>query len=320
MRKRGRSYGARSRTARSVRRKVPLPKKKRTTRSYARTNALAVRKCMRDVAYLKRASYGSVQKNLQVLTRPLQPTGVQPCFCVINDVQADNPVSGAPGAPWYQLNTGGASTVVSNFARNNDTFWDSQNQDIVDTGKYYLSALKLTFRVACIPENNVQISNRRVRIDIFKQRSSALKTPATFSDIQQLPSVNAQTRLSNMARPDLNKFNPEFFDLIMTKWVFLNPSKTDGTDKGTGAAIKYVSMDVPSKYLGLVTQQITDPSTPDDPSGPGFGVSQMPISKRLWCMVSSDIGNTVPSPQFPDIQITCQRYCSFRDSIGASAL
>ena len=186
--------------------------------------------------------------------------------------------------------------------------------------RYYLSALKLTFRVACIPENNVQISNRRVRIDIFKQRSSALKTPSSISDIQQLPSVNAQTRLANMARPDLNKFNPEFFDLIMTKWVFLNPSKTDGTDKGTGAAIKYVSINVPSKYLGLVTQQITDPSTPDDPSGPGFGVSQMPISKRVWAMVSSDVGNTVPSPQFPDIQITCQRYASFRDSIGSSAL
>ena len=203
MRKRGRSYGGRGRTARTVRRKVPLPKKKRT--QYTRTNALAVRKCMRDIAYLKRASYGSVQKNLQVLTRPLQPVGVQPVFCVINDVQADNPSSGAPGCPWYQLNTGGASTVVSNFARNNSTFWDSQNADIVDTGKYYLSALKLTFRAECIPENNVQISNRRVRIDIFKQRSSALKTPSTISDIQQLPSVNAQTRLANMARPDLNK-------------------------------------------------------------------------------------------------------------------
>jgi len=92
------------------------------------------------------------------------------------------------------------------------------------------------------------------------------------------------------------------------------------TDKGTGAAIKYVSMDIPFKYLGKVTQQLTDPSTPQDPTGPGYGVSNMPINQRIWCMVSSDLTNTIPSPGQPDIEISCQRYCSFRDSIGSAAL
>jgi len=282
MRKRGRSYGGRGRTTRSIRRKVPVPKKKRTTRTYARTNALAVRKCMRDVAYLKRARYGSVQKNLQVLNRPLNPTSRQPCLCVINNIQADNPDSGATGAPWYQLDTAGGANTVSRFVRNDNTYWDAQNDDIIDGGVALIGAIKLTFRIFCDPDQGVQITNKRVRIDLFKQRTKALVTPNNVNDLQQLPAVNAMQRLRNMANPTLNKFNPEFFDLIDTKFVFLNPSKVDSTDKGTGAALKYVSMTVPSKYLGRVTQQVTNPVVDGGTStnGPGYEITNMPIHQR----------------------------------------
>ena len=304
----------------STKKMPPVPRTKRTTRTYTRKNAIAVRSLARDVRYLKMARHGEIQRNLQTLTRDLQPTLTQPCFCVINDIQADNPVSGAAGAPWYQLNSGGTSTIVSNFQRNNNTFWENQNFDIVDTGSFYLHELKLTFRINCLPDNNLQISNRRVRIDIFKQRSRALSTPSTLSTINQLPAVAAQTRLQRLARPDQNKWNPVYFELIMTKWVFLNPSKTNPTDKGTGAAIRYCSMSVPKKYLGKFTQQITDPSTPQDPTGPGYGVSNFPIHQRIFCCVSSDLDNTVPSPGLPDVQISCQREVTFRDSIGSASL
>lgn len=319
-----RSY---TRTGRSYRRPmrkktVPVPKAPRTLKSryYVRKNAYAVNRLARDVRYLKMARHGEVQKNLQILTRPLQPTLTQPCFCVVNDIQADNPVSGAAGAPWYQLNAGGTSTIISNFQRNNATFWETQNADIVDTGSFFLSYCKLTFRIVCTADNNLQISNKRVRIDLFKQRSKALRTPSTLADIQQLPAVGAQTRLLNMAVPTLNKFNNQYFEHIATKWVFLNPSKTNPTDKGTGAAIRYCSMVVPRKHLGKFTQQITDPYSPADPAGPGYGVSNFPIHQRIWCMVSSDLTNTIPSPGLPDIEISVSREVSFRDSIGSAAL
>ena len=317
-----RTYTKSTRTYRrtSTKKMPPVPRVKRTTRTYTRKNALAVRSLARDVRYLKMARHGEIQRNLQTLTRPVQPTLTQPVFFVANDIQADNPVSGAAGCPLYQLNAGGTSTIVSNFQRNNNTFWEDQNLDIVDTGSFYLHSLKLTFRINCAPDNNVQISNRRVRIDIFKQRTKALSTPSTLSTINQLPAVAAQTRLQRLARPDQNKWNPVYFELLSSRFCFLNPSKTNATDKGTGAAIKYCSISVPKKYLGKFTQQITDPSPPQDPTGPGYGVSNFPIHQRIWCCVSSDLDNTVPSPGLPDIEITCQRECTFRDSIGSAQL
>lgn len=323
-----RNYRKSTRTYRrtSTKKMPPIPRTKRTTRTYTRKNAIAVRSLARDVRYLKMARHGEVQTNLQILTRPLRPTSSQPCFCVINDIQADNPVSGNAGAPWYQLNAGGASTITSNFQRNNDTFYNLQNNDIVDTGSFFLSGLKLTFRLDAIPVINptvpedANISNKRVRIDIFKQRSRALKTPISLGDIQQLPAVNAQTRLSNMATPTLNKFNPYYFELIATKFVFMNPSKVQPFDKGTSAGVKYVSMKVPFKHLGKFTQQVSDPSTPQDPSGPGYGVSNFPIHQRIWCMVSSDITPTQPDPNQTYIEVSCQRCVTWRDSIGSASL
>jgi len=103
--------------------------------------------------------------------------------------------------------------------------------------------------------------------------------------------------------------------------VFLNPSKVDSTDKGTGAALKYVSMTVPSKYLGRVTQQVTNPVVDGGTStnGPGYEITNMPIHQRIWCMVSSDDPNDFPGLD-PEIVVTCQRYVSWRDNVGSSAL
>ena len=303
--------------------RTKIPKKRRTTRTYVRSNALAVRRLTADVRYLKRARYGSVQKNLQVLPaqRPLTPTATQPVLCCINNIQADNVVSGANGAPWYQVNAAGSLTEVSRFTRNNDTYFDQMNDDIIDGGVALLGAIKLTFRINCIPDNGVQISNKRVRIDMFKQRSSALVSPTTLQDVQQLPAIAAINKLQNMANPTLNKFNPEYFEMIATKFVFLNPSKVDPENKGTGAALKYVSMDVPRKYLGRVTQQTTNPAVDGGPDtdGIGWNVQNMPIHQRIWCMISSDDPNTFPNTD-PDIQINVSRYVSWRDSVGSAAL
>lgn len=316
----GRRRSARGASRRpSSRKKVPLPKKRRTTRAYTRHNSVAINQLARDVKYLKVARYGSVQKNLQILSRPLQPTATQPCFCVINNIQADDPVSGASGAQWFQLDPGGTSTIVSRFERNDLTYFDQQNADIIDGGVAFLTSIKLCFRIFCDPDNGQQISNKRVRIDLFKQNSKALVTATSGSDIQQLPATTAQRKLRNMATPTLNKFNPEYFHLIGTKWCFLNPSKVNDTDKGTGAALKYISMEVPYKYLGRVTQQTTNPASIDDPAGEGWQTTNFPIHQRIWCMISCDDPNSFPGTD-PSVQVTCQRYVSWRDTQGSAAL
>jgi len=320
----GRRRGMPSRMRRSrSRRKVAVPSKKRTARTYTRQNSFAINSLARDVKYLKMARYGAVQKNLHVLSTALVPTSTQPCFCVINDIQSKNPLTLAVGCPWYQLNTSGASTIVSRFENNDATFFNQMNNDIIDGGIAYITSLKLCFRIFCNPDSTTQISNKRVRIDLFKQRSRALVTPNALGDIQQLPSVAAQTRLQNMANPTRNKFCPEYFQLIKTRFCFLNPSKTSDVNKGTGAAIKYVSMDVPFKHLGRVTQQDTIPFAPDTnpptPPTTGWGVDNMPINQRLWIMISSDDPNTFPSTD-PELRVTCQRYVSWRDTTGSSAL
>jgi len=180
---------------------VPVKRKKKTLSSYNRMNSMAINSLSRDVRFLKMARYGAVQKNLHVLSTALVPTSTQPCFCVINDIQSKNPLTLAAGCPWYQLNTAGASTIISRFENNDATYYNHMNDDIIDGGIAYITALKLCFRIFCNPDSTTQISNKRVRIDLFKQKSRALVTPNALADIQQLPSVAAQTRLQNMANP-----------------------------------------------------------------------------------------------------------------------
>lgn len=317
------SYRRTYRRRSTYRRKVAVkpPPAKKTTRMYVRKNAFAVNRLMADVRYLKRAQYGDVQKGLHILDRPLLPTATQPCLCIVNDLQANNPVSGAAGSQWFQLDpTGTNYSVVSTFGNNDATYFAKQNQDIIDTGKAYIGAVSLTFRIFCDPDNGQQISNKRVRIDLFKQKSTALVTPTAVSQLQQLPAISAQLRLRNMATPTLNRWSNEYFHHIGTKWVFLNPSKVNPTDKGTGAALRYCHMSIPRKYLGKITQQVTDPVTSlETTPGEGFTFSNLPTSQRIWCMVSSDDPNTFPGTD-PEIQVTCQRYCSYRDHIGSAML
>lgn len=326
MRKRGRSYGARGRTARSVRRKVPLPKKKRTTRSYARTNALAVRKCMRDVAYLKRSQYGPVQKNLQVLRTGMRPTATQPCFFVANNITCENPDTSDVGCQVYQLNPAGTgNTVATTFVRNDNTFFNQMNRDILEQGIALIGSIRMTFRIAAVPDSGRQISNKRVRIDIFKQKSKALVTPINLTDVQQLPAVPAQLKLQNLANPAANAWSHDYFDLIETKFVYMNPSKTNATDKGTGASIKYCTMSVPHAYLKRpVTQQTTAPAWAGDdtlvaPDDSNWGISQMPINQRIWVCVSCDDPNSFPNTD-PEIDVTCQRFVSWRDTSSGSSM
>lgn len=109
--------------------------------------------------------------------------------------------------------------------------------------------------------------------------------------------------------------------MIGTKFVFLNPSKTDPENKGTTAAIKYCSMSVPRKYLGRVTQQTTNPAYDGGPDtdGIGWNVQNMPIHQRIWVMISSDDPDTFPGTD-PELQINVSRYVSWRDTQGSAAL
>lgn len=319
---RRRTYGARRTNYRRRKTGVKPPPAKKTTRTYVRRNAYAVNTLMRDVRYLKRAQYGHTQKGLHILNRPLTPTATQPLFCCVNDLTAANPVIGFEGAPWYQLNPAGtANTIVSNFVPNNNTYYEKMNSDVVDTGIAFINDLKLTFRIICNPDGGQQISNKRVRIDLFKQKSRALVTPVALAGIQQLPAVASQQKLQNLATPTLNRMSTEYFTPIMTKFVTLNPSKVDPTNKGTGLALKYCSMTVPKKYLGRITQQLTSPATINDGglTLQGYLPENFPIQQRIWCCISSDDPNTFPAND-PEIQVTVQRYCSYRDSIGSSAL
>lgn len=318
------SYGTRRRPYPRRKMAVKPPPAKKTMRRYVRRNAYAVNTLMRDVRYLKQAQYGQVQKGLHILNRPLTPTQGQPVFCCINDLSAQNTVLGTDGAAWYQLDaTGTINNIASRFEPNNLGYYEKMNTDILNGGVAFINDLKLTFRIFCSPDSGQQISNKRVRIDFFKQKARALVTPTSLSAIQQLPSVAAQQRLRNMATPTLNKFASEYFHRIGTKWVFLNPSKVNSTDKGTGAALKYVSMTVPKKYLGRITQQFTSPVTINDAAagtpGPLWSPENFPNAQRIWCSISSDDPNTFPGND-PEIQVTVQRYCAYRDAIGSSAL
>lgn len=313
--------------ARCYRKKVvAVPAKKRTTRTYTRSNAIAVNRLARDVRYLKVSQYGPLQKNLQVLRTGMRPTETQPCFFVANNITCNNPDTNDVGCLVYQLNAAGTGTTVpTSFVRNDNTYFNQMNRDILEQGIALVREIKMTFRIQCIPEDGRQISNKRVRIDMLKQKSKSLVTPISLTDVQQLPATSAQLKLQNLANPAANRWCEDYFDLIQTRFVYLNPSKTNATDKGTGASIKYVSMTVPAKYLRRpISQQTTAPAWAGDdtliaPDDANWGISQMPINQRIWVCVSSDDPNSFPATD-PELDVTCQRFVSWRDTSSGSSM
>jgi len=313
-------FGRRGR--RPVRRKVPVPKKRRTTRTYTRRNSTAINSLARDVRYLKQARYGSVQRNFQT-SNLMIPLAGQPIITDLMDFSCVRSTADQ-GARFGQYSTTTPPILqnVGQWSPSTNLFHRDQNLDLPDTGKYLALNCHITMRFQGTPS----AIDTRIRVDLC----SVKKVPQTRigTDIFALPS--ALNQLTNLANPELNKLggNP-YIKVWSTKWLYLSSSRNMGAGsagpQAPGPAVTgnsgYLSFTIKPKNGRMRTQMVTVPATPQDTNtvidgdwGPyNIGDQTAPL---FLIISSSDPSVLGPAPN--SVTVQCSRTVTWRDPIGQS--
>jgi len=291
--KRRRGYG-RKRTSYSRKKTmVPVPKKKKTTRSYARSNALAVNRNTKLLQELKMSQYGSVQKNFQASRGTCNPVNGRPVLLDLSDFSKGDPTTSPPtmGGYWYQKDVSGTLQQVNMWTEppaffGQNPFWQNVNKDIPNSGKIFECWQKITFKF----EGNLRLTDTRIRIDLFRAKAKAFTPNAGVTPTLILPgSLGAFGGLAECQ----NKISSTYFSKVMTRWVYMNSSRPDanvGTVQGTTGNSRFVS--IYTKLNRVRTQSLTTPigtaqSGAPEPQEGAWGPLQSSIQAPLWCLISA---------------------------------
>jgi len=318
---------SRTRSRKSTYRKkaVAVPKVKRTVRKYTRSNAMAINKLSRKVAWLSEARYGAIQRNFQV-SNLMTPLADQPILTDIMDFTCRRATT--PGANFAQYNAAGTVlNTIGNWTPSTNLFHAAQNLDIPDTGKILQLSCHVTMRFQATPS----AVDTRIRVDLFSVKAKAIPTTISGQPIFAMPTALFQ--LKQLANPELNKLggNP-YLRVWSTKWLYLSSSRNMNPGTGAGNApgpavtgnSGYLSFSInPNKGKGKVrNQEITAPATPQDDvalTDGNWGTFNIPQDESLFLLISSsDQSATLPTPNVVTVQ--CSRTVRWRDPIGKSAL
>ena len=324
-----RSYRKRSgsgmRHSSSYRKKaVSVPKVKRTTKRYTRSNSLAINRLSRKVNWLSQARYGSVQRNFQ-LSNQMIPLAGQPIITDIMDFSCARTHSDGARFGQFSSTTPPVLQNVGQWTPSTNLFHVDQNVDIPDTGKYLALHCHVTMKFTGVPS----AIDTRIRVDLV----SVKKVPQTQLGHPIFALPQALSQLTNLASPELNKLggNP-YLKVWATKWLYLSSSLNRGAGaagaQNPGPAVTgnsgYLTFDIRPKGGRLRTQQITNPvtslstvaPTADGNWGPyNIGDQKAPL---FLIISSSDPSVVGPAPNVVNVQMS--RTVSFRDPIGKSSL
>jgi len=140
------AYGKRRRTYRRkstgrTRKKnvVPVPRKKKTTRSTVRRTALAVNRNAKLIKELKMSQYGCVQKNFQISRGNVNPVNGRPVLLDLSDFSKGDVTTSPPtiGGLWYQKDNAGVLQQVNMWTSQplgQNPYWLNVNKDIPNSG------------------------------------------------------------------------------------------------------------------------------------------------------------------------------------------
>jgi len=295
-----------------------------------------INKLSKQMYSLQMAAYGSVQQNFHSLNRPLIPTAAFPCCVDLTDFTSVRRVAGnivSDGCRVYQATlTPPQYSAVSAWepsAAAVNLYWNNQNQDAPDTGKYL--AMNCTYFVDV--EGISSLDNTRVRFDVISQRPNANIPRPTAAGGPEVPRILPFTleHMTNLAEPHLNRINPTYFKKYFTKTLYLNSSKTNASTKGTTSNIQRFSFTIrPNK---VCEQKDTNPRVeglpivnPDTgviglqesvPLG-NFGPLNVNPNQPLWLIVSTD--DQTASGGSDRVQVKMSRRVVWRDHVGAANL
>lgn len=316
--------------AKRARPAVPVPRKKKTARTYTRTNSLALNKLTRQVRTLREQTYGNFQQNVRGTQDPLQIYKGFPLIVNMNDYTSNRsnnsvvPPIVSVGGRVFQVQapvppaTDTTVQPVTHWIRSDfsdSLYLSGQNRAIVgDTGQYF--ALGNTTTLQFTVSSNASARPPRIRIDLFTFKPKGL-IPNTWSDPTQGRNRTfpwCASQLTDMAALQ-NCYNSAYLKLLKTKTIVCN--NDTALVSGGGVMVKEYRHTVSVKPHRLIKQTRPDPDIPGttDPEialgkyGP-FNTS--PLDACCLLISTDNEDNDV------HIHVRMMSKVSWRDQVGSS--
>ena len=244
-----RAPARRPRPAKRPARKVAVPKKKRTAKTYVRSNALAVNSINRELKLMKLRLHGKYQTNrqywdlIQVNSKVSYaiPLDQFDCRRSINKINASGQpyvsnVIGTsliqcimtPGTADYGVLAGTDSKYTLESITGADgsvnPLWNANNQNIPDGGQYFCHGATYDVEIEGIADN------RYITFRMFTVKPEGFVKSTGFGDSTASNSVKANETLmpicmkyfTDMARPSGVNLPPNRFKTYWTKRIYLN--------------------------------------------------------------------------------------------------
>ena len=200
---------------------------------------------------------------------------------------------------------------VSPFSGN--AYWNHNNQDFIDTGRYLPVAAYYTVTVNGTPK----YADGRLRLDLFTQKAGFFlnRNAAAGMSIQNRVMPDGLIHMQDMCGK--NVFNPSYFRVYKTKYMTIN-SSNDATTQDT-KQWKFVVRPRRARY-----QSTTNPTVPgfvneqdNDTDRGTYGSFNVDPRTPLWCMVSS---NDTTLNNTNNLQVSISRHVLWRDYNGSSRI
>lgn len=304
-------------SGRKIRTRNPAPKARKVI---DKKQNRSIMKLQKSVKQLDLKSKGPMLKNYQTMAAQQIVATDRPLMFDLTDFTCQNADLPQDGCRVWQSNGATPPIVapVSTFSIGQQAanpFWSNQNRDIVSGGSFTPIYGKLTLKFTGRPH----LVDTRIRVDLVSYRPSAIRANAPLNPTLIMP--NALTHLEDLATPNLNRINRTFFNVIQTKFCYINSAVGDpavaNSVKGTTSNTKYLTFEVRPKKTRYQSRtyplagDLVSANNPDvEPANGAFGPTNCPIDAPLWCIISSN----APSTQGADrVLVNISRTCVWRN-------
>jgi len=258
------------------------------------------------------------------------PTTAQPLVTNLKDFSCfrSDGVANNVGALFYQVNSAGTGLIQAarwNVAQANNPFWQGQNKDQPDTGKYLIQGARYRFRMTGLG----RLIDTRVKFQLCTQQAGWMIKRSSLpgiTDSHQTMFPNCLVNMTGLCGPVGNRINPYYIKVLSTKTVYFNSDADETTGSTqTTANTKWLNF-VLRKHYKPCYQDLTKPQVPGTVEDPApnsdsnweAGVSQADVRQGLFLVISSS--TRYLAPDAGSVSITADRYIKWLDANGSAAI
>lgn len=308
-----------------------VPRKKKTVRTYVRSNAVANRRQDRAIRTLYKLRYGPLQRNLQLNNTPLVINASQPIAFDASDFCSQRVAPGGqtlPGCTVWQVNNLQLQITAASgfFVDSTNALWAPSNSDFVDGGRY--KPVYAEYQIEVSGRNNVD--DAHVQVDLFTQHHGfqTWQLAGAGQSILQRTMPYALTNMGQMITS--NELNPSLFKRYKRMRLLLN-SQTNTVTDSSGNTTGFTATTNNTKYFRFRVapkrprnQVFTTPETPGEIQDPNqqtaagaYGIYQVDPRTPFWCMVSTTDRTSLDGDS---VRVQIKRHVVWRDINGGTKL